>query len=138
MAISMNRPVVLTIIGTRPEAIKMAPVIAALRNRPALEVKICVTGQHREMLDQMMAIFSLTADDDLQVMGKNQDLASLTAGLLLKMHPVFERWKPALLLVQGDTTSSMAAALAGFYASIPIGHVEAGLRTGDTRSEEVV
>ena len=133
MAISMNRPVVLTIIGTRPEAIKMAPVIAALRNRPALEVKICVTGQHREMLDQMMAIFSLTADDDLQVMGKNQDLASLTAGLLLKMHPVFERWKPALLLVQGDTTSSMAAALAGFYASIPIGHVEAGLRTGDTR-----
>jgi UDP-N-acetylglucosamine 2-epimerase (non-hydrolysing) len=109
----------------------MAPVIRALQAFPQLTVKICVTGQHREMLDQVLELFAITPDYDLQVMTKNQNLTSLTATLLLKLQEVIEQNRPALILVHGDTTTSMVAALAGFYSGIPVGHVEAGLRSGD-------
>ena len=127
----MTRPLVLIVFGTRPEAIKMAPVIQALQAVPAIRVRICVTGQHRQMLDQVLALFAVTADYDLDVMVENQTLASLTARLLLKLGAVIEEAGPALILVHGDTTTSMVASLAGFYAGVPVGHVEAGLRTGD-------
>lgn len=129
----MIPPLVLTVFGTRPEAIKMAPVIKALQAQASLRVQICVTGQHREMLAQVLEIFAVTADFDLQVMRENQDLASLTARLLVKLQAIIATTQPALILVHGDTTTSMAAALAGYYAGIPVGHVEAGLRSGNNR-----
>ncbi len=127
----MTRPVVLIVFGTRPEAIKMAPVVKALQSSPQLQVKICVTGQHRELLDQVLDIFAITADDDLHVMENDQSLVALTARVLLKIQGVIEERKPAFILVHGDTATSMVAALAGYYAGIPVGHVEAGLRTGN-------
>ena len=105
---------VLVVFGTRPEAIKMAPVVKACRARPELEVKVCVTAQHRQMLDQVMDIFGLAADFDLNVMAPNQTLGDVTCKVLKGMDGVFEQWKPDMVLVQGDTTTVMAAALAAF------------------------
>lgn len=125
---------VMVVFGTRPEAIKMAPVVKACKARPELEVKVCVTAQHRQMLDQVMEIFGLTADFDLNVMAPNQTLGDVTCKVLKGMEGVFAQWKPDMILVQGDTTTVMAAALAAFYQKIAIGHVEAGLRTGNLYS----
>ena len=125
---------VMVVFGTRPEAIKMAPVVKACKARPELEVKVCVTAQHRQMLDQVMEIFGLSADFDLNVMAPNQTLGDVTCKVLKGMDGVFEQWKPDMVLVQGDTTTVMAAALAAFYHKIEVGHVEAGLRTGNIYS----
>ena len=125
---------ILVVFGTRPEAIKMAPVVKACKARPDLEVKVCVTAQHRQMLDQVMDIFGLSADFDLNVMAPNQTLADVTCKVLKGMEGVFAEWTPDMVLVQGDTTTVMAAALAAFYHKIAIGHVEAGLRTGNLYS----
>ena len=125
---------VMVVFGTRPEAIKMAPVVKALKAEPSLEVKVCVTAQHRQMLDQVMDIFGLTADFDLNVMAPNQTLGDVTCKVLKGIEGVFAQWKPDMILVQGDTTTVMAAALAAFYHKIEIGHVEAGLRTGNLYS----
>ena len=125
---------VMVVFGTRPEAIKMAPVVKACKARPDLEVKVCVTAQHRQMLDQVMDIFGLSADFDLNVMAPNQTLADVTCKVLKGMEGVFAEWTPDMVLVQGDTTTVMAAALAAFYHKIAIGHVEAGLRTGNLYS----
>ncbi len=124
-------PKVLTVLGTRPEAIKLAPVIKRLEDSPALESAVCVTGQHRQMLDQVLGVFGIRPDHDLDVMRENQDLFSLTAAIVTQMRAVLEQSRPALVLVQGDTTTTFAAALAAFYARVPVGHVEAGLRTYD-------
>lgn len=125
------RRTVLVIFGTRPEAIKLAPVIAALSTSTSLAPRVCVTGQHREMLDQMLALFDIVPDHDLAVMRPDQDLFDVTARALLGLRAVLDAEPPAAVLVQGDTTSAFAAALAGFYRQIPVGHVEAGLRTGE-------
>ncbi len=125
---------VMVVFGTRPEAIKMAPVVKACKARPELEVKVCVTAQHRQMLDQVMDIFGLTADFDLNVMAPNQTLGDVTCKVLKGMEGVFGQWRPDVILVQGDTTTVMAAALAAFYHKIEVGHVEAGLRTGNVYS----
>lgn len=122
---------VMTVFGTRPEAIKMAPVALALAAEPQLDSLICVTAQHRQMLDQVMRIFDLNADIDLNVMQPGQDLYDVTSRVLLGMRDVLKREKPDLVLVHGDTTTCFAAALAAFYQGIPVGHVEAGLRTGN-------
>lgn len=121
---------VLLTFGTRPEAIKMAPVIKELQKYPeAFVVKVCVTAQHREFLDQVLEIFAITPDFDLDVMKENQDLSDITTGVLLGMKKVFEQFRPDLMLVHGDTTTTLAASLAAYYQKIPVGHVEAGLRT---------
>ena len=123
---------VLVIFGTRPEAIKMAPVIRHLQATPDLfEVVVCVTAQHRHMLDQMLSVFDITPDVDLNVMEDNQSLASLTAKALTRVTDTLDVVHPDIVLVQGDTTTAMAAALASFYRRIPVGHVEAGLRTSN-------
>ena len=124
---------VLVIFGTRPEAVKMAPVIQALRAAPGIETRVCVTAQHREMLDQVLNLFAITPDVDLNLMQPGQALATLTAQILTHLDPVLEAEKPDWVLVQGDTTTVMTASLAAFYRGIKIGHVEAGLRTGDSR-----
>lgn len=121
---------VVSIFGTRPEAIKMAPVVRELAKRPGkLDSLVCVTGQHREMLDQALNLFGIRPDFDLDLMEENQDLPSLTARTITAISGVLKRVQPGLVLVQGDTTTAMAAALAAFYNRIPVGHVEAGLRT---------
>jgi UDP-N-acetylglucosamine 2-epimerase (non-hydrolysing) len=126
---------ILIVFGTRPEAIKMAPVVKRIEASPQLfELKVCVTAQHREMLDQVLDIFSIHPDYDLNVMKPNQDLYTLTSQVLIKMGEVLEEYKPELVLVHGDTTTSFCAALAAFYQKIPVGHVEAGLRTGNIYS----
>lgn len=125
---------IMIVFGTRPEAIKMAPVVRVCKACPDFDVKVCVTAQHRQMLDQVMEIFGLTADFDLNVMASNQTLADVTCKVLKGMETVFEQWKPDIVLVQGDTTTVMAAALAAFYHKIEVGHVEAGLRTGNVYS----
>ncbi len=122
---------ILSIFGTRPEAIKMAPVVTALADAPGVESRVCVTTQHREMLDQVLEIYGITPHHDLDVMSANQTLPALTAKLLTRLDDVLDREKPDGILVQGDTTSAFVAALAGFYRKIPVGHVEAGLRTYD-------
>ena len=121
---------VMTVMGTRPDTIKMAPVVAALAAaRPAVEPIVCVTAQHREMLDDVLALFAIRPDYDLNVMTKVQSLTDITTRVLTGMEPVLAQAKPDVVLVHGDTTTSTAAALAAFYAKIPVGHVEAGLRT---------
>ena len=122
---------VLTVFGTRPEAIKMAPVVQALRRTPGLEPVVCVTGQHRQILDQMLTVFGLTADHDLDLMRPNQTLEGLTAAAIQALTPVLDQERPDWLVVQGDTTTAMASALAAYYRKIKVAHVEAGLRTGD-------
>lgn len=118
------------VFGTRPEAIKLAPVIRALEASSSLQPCICVTGQHREMLDQMLALFEIRAHHDLAVMKPDQDLFDLTARLLPRLRVVLDAERPDAVLVQGDTTSTFVAALAAYYRRIPTGHIEAGLRTG--------
>ena len=121
---------VLTIFGTRPEAIKLAPVIKELaKHADQIESKVCVTAQHRQMLDQVLTLFDIRPDYDLNVMQANQTLAQVTANVLTRLDPVMAREKPDWVLVQGDTTTVMAAALSAFYHRIKVGHVEAGLRT---------
>ncbi len=120
---------ILTVFGTRPEAIKMCPLILQLKKTEGIECVVCLTGQHREMLNQVMDIFKIRADYNLDIMQQNQTLASITENVLNKLDNVLETEKPDLILVHGDTTTSFAAALAGFYRNIPVGHVEAGLRT---------
>jgi UDP-N-acetylglucosamine 2-epimerase len=132
---------VMVVIGTRPEAIKLAPVVLELKRHPAhFETQICVTGQHREMLDQMLRVFGLRPDCDLGVMKAGQDLAGVTSACLTGLDVVLQREHPDLVLVQGDTTTTLAASLAAYYRRIPVGHIEAGLRTGkkfDPFPEEV-
>jgi len=131
---TMNKIRVLSIFGTRPEAIKMAPLVHALAERPEFESLCCLTGQHREMLDSVMEIFRLEADYDLNIMEKQQTLSTITTKTLLGMEKVFEEAKPDLVLVHGDTSTTFAGALAAFYHKVPVGHVEAGLRTYDIYS----
>ena len=121
---------IMLVFGTRPEAIKMAPLVKEFQKYPDdFEVLVCVTGQHREMLDQVLRIFNITPDFDLNIMRQGQDLYDITARVLMGMRDVFSLCHPDVVLVHGDTTTSTAAALAAFYQHIPVGHVEAGLRT---------
>lgn len=122
---------VLTVFGTRPEAIKMAPVVQALAAAPGIEARVCVTAQHREMLDQVLTLFGIIPDIDLAIMKPGQDLTDVTARILSGLRDVLANERPDLLLVHGDTTTAMAAALAAYYARVDVGHVEAGLRTGN-------
>ncbi|MDR6599661.1 UDP-N-acetylglucosamine 2-epimerase (non-hydrolyzing) [Achromobacter deleyi] len=120
---------VLTVFGTRPEAIKMAPVVAALNAHATIDSRVCVTGQHRHMLDQVLQLFSIKPDYDLDIMRPGQDLYSITARVLEGMRDVLQDFRPDYVLVHGDTTTTLSASMAAFYARIPVGHVEAGLRT---------
>lgn len=120
--------------GTRPEAIKMAPLVAALRATGEFETRICVTAQHRRMLDQVLELFGIVPDFDLDLMRPRQNLSELTASILEGMHATLAQWRPDLLLVQGDTTTTFASTLAAFYNKIGVGHVEAGLRTHNIQS----
>ncbi|MGE5175769.1 MAG: non-hydrolyzing UDP-N-acetylglucosamine 2-epimerase [Hyphomicrobiales bacterium] len=129
----MSRRTVLSVFGTRPEAIKMAPVLRALAAEPDLRPMVCVTAQHREMLDQVLSLFEIRPDHDLDLMREGQTLTEITTGTLTRLGPYLADTRPDLLLVQGDTTTTMAASLAAFYRRIPVAHVEAGLRTGDNR-----
>ncbi len=121
---------ILTIFGTRPEAIKMAPVVAELAKSGRLDVRICVTAQHRQMLDQVLQLFDIVPHHDLDIMQPNQTLDQVTARVLTGIGKVIDMERPDLVLVHGDTTTTMASALAGFYRRVPVGHVEAGLRSG--------
>ena len=125
---------VLSVFGTRPEAIKMAPVVAALARNPRITSLVCTTGQHRAMLDQVTNLFAMQPDARLDLMRDGQGLTHVTTAVLERMPAVFESLKPDCVLVHGDTTTSFAAALAAFYAGVPVGHVEAGLRTHDLSS----
>lgn len=126
---------ILLVFGTRPEAIKMAPLVKKFQEMPeAFQTIVCVTGQHREMLDQVLRLFDITPEYDLNIMKPNQDLYDITSRILLGMRDVLKEVQPDIVLVHGDTTTSMAAALAAFYQQIPVGHVEAGLRTGNIYS----
>jgi UDP-N-acetylglucosamine 2-epimerase (non-hydrolysing) len=123
---------VLFVFGTRPEAIKLCPVLLHLRSRPSeFETRVCVTGQHRHMLDQVLAVFDVQPDHDLDLMLPGQTLFQSTSRILAALEAVFKAEQPGIVLVQGDTTTTLCGALAGFYARVPVGHVEAGLRTGD-------
>ena len=130
----MQRIKVMSIFGTRPEAIKMAPLVKHLASLPEFESLCCLTGQHRQMLDSVMDIFRLRADFDLNIMQARQTLASITSRTLLGMEDVIDQAKPDLILVHGDTSTTFAGALAAFYHQVPVGHVEAGLRTLDKYS----
>ena len=120
---------ILLVFGTRPEAIKMCPLVNELKAREGVEARVCVTGQHREMLDQVLEVFDVVPDHDLAIMKPGQDLFSITTDVLEGMRGVLEAERPDVVLVHGDTTTSFAAALAAFYLGVPVGHVEAGLRT---------
>jgi UDP-N-acetylglucosamine 2-epimerase (non-hydrolysing) len=122
------------ILGTRPEAIKLAPVIRAFQSDPAIATQVVLTGQHREMVDQVMALFDLKADADLAIMQPQQTLTDITCRSLQGLEAYFQAQRPSLVIVQGDTTTAFAAALAAFYQKIPVGHVEAGLRTDNIYS----
>ncbi len=125
---------ILVVFGTRPEAIKMAPVVRALKTDDNFETKVCVTGQHREMLDQVLQLFNITPDYDLNIMKKNQDLSDITSHVIIGLRKTLNEFKPDRVLVHGDTTTTMAASLAGYYAQVPVCHIEAGLRTGNIYS----
>lgn len=122
---------VLTVFGTRPEAIKMCPLVLELKKHKEIDCKICLTGQHREMLRQVMEVFEIREDYNLDIMSERQTLTTITTNVLEKMDSVLRETKPDIVLIHGDTTTSFAAALAAFYQQIPVGHVEAGLRTGN-------
>jgi UDP-N-acetylglucosamine 2-epimerase (non-hydrolysing) len=125
---------VLSIFGTRPEAIKMAPLVKALNAAEGIDAKVCVTAQHREMLDQVLELFEIVPDYDLNIMKPGQSLYDVTTNILLGLKPILEEFKPDLVLVHGDTSTTLSASLAAFYQQIPVGHVEAGLRTGNLSS----
>lgn len=120
---------IIAIFGTRPETIKMARIIKILRDDPFFELKVCLTGQHREMIDQLLKVFDIEVHYDLNVMGNNQTLTDITCKVLMGMEKIFAEWKPDIILVQGDTTTAFSASLAAFYHKISVGHIEAGLRT---------
>ena len=124
----------LCVFGTRPEAIKMAPVVHALQAHPDIDSKVCVTAQHRDMLDQVLEHFDIVPDDDLNLMRPNQDLHTLTARIITSMRTVLQKHQPDVVLVHGDTATAFASTLAAFYLRIPVAHVEAGLRTGDLKA----
>lgn len=132
--VEQSRFKVMTVFGTRPEAIKMAPVVKALEKQERLVSRVVVTAQHREMLDQVVNLFQIKPDYDLDLMKHGQTLASLTAGVMEGMDRILSEEKPDLIIVQGDTTTTFVSALAAFYHKIPVGHVEAGLRTGEKYS----
>ncbi|MDI6813607.1 MAG: UDP-N-acetylglucosamine 2-epimerase (non-hydrolyzing) [Desulfitobacteriaceae bacterium] len=125
---------VMVVFGTRPEAIKMAPVVKALQSAPGIRCRVAVTAQHREMLDQVLNLFQIVPDVDLNLMKQGQTLAEITTRALNGLYEIIQKERPDLVLVHGDTTTTFAAALAAFYAQIPVGHVEAGLRTGNKYS----
>lgn len=125
---------VLTVFGTRPEAIKMAPLAKMLAQDSAFDAKVCVTGQHRQMLDQVLVLFELVPEFDLNIMKSGQDLSDITVRILQELKAVFSEFRPDIVLVHGDTTTTFATTLACYYHQIPVGHVEAGLRTGDLYS----
>nr|WP_272948023.1 UDP-N-acetylglucosamine 2-epimerase (non-hydrolyzing) [Pseudoalteromonas arctica] len=125
---------VLTVFGTRPEAIKMAPLVTGLITDERFNSKVCVTGQHREMLDQVLELFEITPDYDLNIMKSGQTLPEITSKILVKLTPVIKSLKPDLVLVHGDTATTFAASLAAYYEQVPVAHIEAGLRTGDIYS----
>lgn len=126
---------VMLVFGTRPEAIKMAPVVKGLQAAaPAIQTVVCVTAQHRQMLDQVLSLFDIRPDHDLDLMKPGQDLFDITSGILTGLKPVLAAEQPDLVLVHGDTTTTMAASLAAFYLKVPVGHVEAGLRTGNRQA----
>ena len=125
---------ILTVFGTRPEAIKMAPVVKALLETKGVQSKVCVTGQHREMLDQVLGLFNITPEFDLDLMAPNQDLTDITSKVLVGMRGVFAKWRPDIVVVHGDTSTSVSVALAAYYHKIRVAHVEAGLRTQDKYS----
>ena len=131
MAQSLN---ILIVFGTRPEAIKMAPLVVQLKQQASLNVKLCVTGQHRQMLDQVLDLFELKPDFDLDIMRAGQDLTDVTTAVLTGLRDLFTRYKPDRIFVHGDTSTTFATSLAAFYASVPVSHVEAGLRTGNILS----
>lgn len=130
----MKKLKILTIFGTRPEAIKMAPLVQALSANPDIESRLCVTAQHREMLDQVVTLFSIHPDYDLNIMKPGQDLTDVTCNVLSGLRRVLTDFKPDRVLVHGDTTTTLATSLAAYYAQIPVAHVEAGLRTGNIYS----
>ncbi|MAA95100.1 MULTISPECIES: non-hydrolyzing UDP-N-acetylglucosamine 2-epimerase [unclassified Arsukibacterium] len=125
---------VLSVFGTRPEAIKMAPLVNLLKDDSEIESRVCVTGQHREMLDQVLSLFAIEPEYDLAIMKSGQDLYDVTTSILLKIKPVLRDFQPDIVLVHGDTSTTFAAALACYYEKIAVGHVEAGLRTGNIYS----
>ncbi|NMM39544.1 non-hydrolyzing UDP-N-acetylglucosamine 2-epimerase [Pseudoalteromonas arctica] len=125
---------VLSIFGTRPEAIKMAPLVKALNAAEGINARVCVTAQHREMLDQVLELFEIIPEYDLNIMKPGQSLYDVTTNILLDLKPILEEFKPDLVLVHGDTSTTLSASLAAFYQQIPVGHVEAGLRTGNLSS----
>ena len=126
----MNKKKIMLVFGTRPEAIKMAPLVHVIKAKPdQFELKVCVTSQHREMLDQVLDIMNIKPDIDLNLMKKNQNLSNLTSLILNNMQTVLAKHQPNIVLVHGDTTTTLATSMAAFYLSIPVGHVEAGLRT---------
>lgn len=125
---------VMLVFGTRPEAIKMAPLVLAMKAHSAIEVTVCVTAQHREMLDQVLDLFEIKPDFDLDIMSPGQGLTEITSRILTGLKPVYEQVKPDVVLVHGDTSTTLSATLAAFYQQIPVGHVEAGLRTGNILS----
>ena len=130
----MSKKKILTVFGTRPEAIKMAPLVHALNQDDRFEAKVCVTAQHREMLDQVLELFEITPDYDLDLMKAGQTLNEVTARILIKLKPILKEFKPDVVLVHGDTATTFAASLAAYYEQIAVGHVEAGLRTGNIYS----
>ncbi|TNH04840.1 non-hydrolyzing UDP-N-acetylglucosamine 2-epimerase [Testudinibacter sp. TR-2022] len=130
----MKKFKILTVFGTRPEAIKMAPLAQALADDPQIEAKVCVTAQHRQMLDQVLNLFELVPDYDLNIMKAGQDLTDISVRILQELKPVLSEFKPDLVLVHGDTTTTFATSLACYYQQIKVGHVEAGLRTGNIYS----
>ncbi|EGQ9148420.1 UDP-N-acetylglucosamine 2-epimerase (non-hydrolyzing), partial [Vibrio parahaemolyticus] len=130
----MSKVKVLTVFGTRPEAIKMAPLVHSLSNDDRFDAKCCVTAQHREMLDQVLQLFEITPDYDLNLMKKGQTLNDITARIIVELKPILEEFNPDIVLVHGDTATTFAVSLAAYYEQIPVGHVEAGLRTGDIYS----
>ena len=125
---------ILSVFGTRPEAIKMCPLVKRIMQEKEMECSVCVTGQHKEMLYQVLEIFQVTADYDLKIMAPVQTLGMITSRILNGIEEVLLKEKPDMVLVHGDTTTSFAAALAAFYHKIPVGHIEAGLRTYDKYS----
>jgi len=131
----MQKKKIMLVFGTRPEAIKMAPLYHALKSLPEdFDTSLCVTAQHRQMLDQTLKVFEITPDIDLNLMKSGQDLFDVSAGVLLGMREVLKGYKPDVLLVHGDTSTTFAASMAGFYLGVPVGHVEAGLRTHDLQA----
>jgi UDP-N-acetylglucosamine 2-epimerase (non-hydrolysing) len=131
---NIKRIKVLSVFGTRPEAIKMAPLVRALAEHAEIESRVCVTAQHRHMLDQVLALFEIVPDYDLDIMRPGQNLSAITTTILERVSSIYAEFKPDYVLVHGDTSTTFAAALAAYYQQIPIGHVEAGLRTGDLYS----